>query len=359
MQSNNYLIIMAGGVGTRFWPLSRMKKPKQFLDILGSGKTLLQMTVSRFEGIIPLQNIIVVTGKDYVNLVQEQLPDLPAANILSEPMPKNTAPCVALACYKILTLNPEANIVVSPSDHLILDNRLFQENVSHALSITANNPVLATLGLVPTYPSTGYGYIQPDSDTRLGKLNKVKTFAEKPNIEVAEYFFKSGEFLWNSGIFIGNVETFISAFRLHLEDIAEIFSGLTAFFGTANEEKAITEAYFRCRSISMDYGVMEVAQNVFVLPCQFGWSDLGSWKSVYDTKPHDHAQNVVIGEALLYDTQDCIIRADEGCIVVAKGLKDFIIAQHDGAVLVCPMSSEQEIRQFLYDIKEKTGHKFS
>ncbi len=358
-KEHNYLVVMAGGMGTRFWPLSRAAKPKQFLDILGTGPTLLQTTVERFSPLVSLEKVFIVTGKDYAHIVAEQLPDLPKSNILAEPMPKNTAPCVAWACQKIYKLDPEANIVVTPADHLILDNDLFVENIADSLEVTASQPIIATLGLVPTFPSTGYGYIQPEPDTKLGKLHKVKTFAEKPNIEMAEYFFNSGEFLWNSGIFIGQVETFLSAFRIHLEDVAEIFASLSAYFGSENEEQATVDSYFRSKSISMDYGVMEQAQNVFVLPCRFGWSDLGTWKSVYEVNSKDDNSNVVVGNAELYDTRNSIVHLDNKFVAVIKGLNGYIVAQHDGVILICPKDSEQDVKQFLYDVKERYGTDFS
>jgi mannose-1-phosphate guanylyltransferase len=362
MNKNNYCVIMAGGIGARFWPMSRTTRPKQFIDILGTGETLIQRTFSRFERICPKENIFVVTNEIYENQVRHQLPKLPANNVLLEPVMRNTAPCIAYATYKIKSVNPDANIVVAPSDHLIMDEEVFAANINAALKAASENPWLITLGIKPTRPDTGYGYIQFDDnikDPDNEQLRKVKTFTEKPNHELAEKFLASGDFLWNAGIFIWSVKTITKAFEEYLDDINDLFKEGVEIYNTEKETNFINEIYPGCRKISIDYGIMEKATNVYVLSADFDWSDLGTWGSLYDTRKKDENQNTVVGdEVMLYDTSNCIVNMPKGKLVVLQGLDDYIVVEDDNAMLICRRNDEQEIRKFVTDIKAKKGEKY-
>jgi len=362
MNKNNYCVIMAGGIGARFWPMSRTTRPKQFIDILGIGETLIQRTFRRFERICPKENIYIVTNEIYANQVKHQLPHLPVNNILLEPAMRNTAPCIAYASYKILSVNPEANIVVAPSDHLIMDEDLFADNINTALKFAAENPWLITLGIRPTRPDTGYGYIQFDEtiiDTNSHHLRKVKTFTEKPNHELAEKFIASGDFLWNAGIFIWSLKTIIQAFEEYLDDINDLFKEGIGLYNTDSEKAFINDIYAGCRKISIDYGIMEKATNVYVLSADFDWSDLGTWGSLYDTRQKDENNNAVVGDdVMLYDTNNCLVNMPKGKLVVLQGLDDYIVVEEDNALLICRKNDEQEIRKFVSDIKAKKGEKF-
>lgn len=353
---------MAGGIGARFWPMSRTSRPKQFIDILGTGETLIQRTFKRFEQICPKENIFIVTNEIYENQVKHQLPQLPVNNILLEPAMRNTAPCIAYANYKIAAINPDANIVVAPSDHLILDEELFAENINAALKAASENQWLITLGIKPTRPDTGYGYIQFDDtirDPNNHHLRKVKTFTEKPNHELAEKFLASGDFLWNAGIFIWSLKSIQQAFATYLDDINDLFKEGLGLYNTEKEKSFINEIYTSCRKISIDYGIMEKATNVYVLSADFDWSDLGTWGSLYDTRKKDENQNAVVGdEVMLYDTSNCIINMPKGKLVVLQGMNDYIVVEEDNTLLICRKSDEQEIRNFVNDIKTKKGEKF-
>lgn len=359
---NRYCVIMAGGIGSRFWPISRSAHPKQFLDILNTGKTLLRQTYDRFNIICPPENIFVVTSDAYSELVKQQIPELTPSQILGEPQRRNTAPCIAYACYKIQSINPDANIVVAPSDHLITDEPSFIKSIGYALEFTKKNNALATLGIKPDRPETGYGYIQfkEDGSDEMLHMRQVKTFTEKPNEEMAKFFLKSGDFLWNSGIFIWNVKSILKAFEEHLPEAANLFKDGAALWNTPEEKEFIKKVYSQCNNISIDYGVMEKAKNVFVLSSDFGWSDLGTWTSLYEHLKHDASENAVAGNHVLLDeTKKCIINMPKDKLAVIKGLEDFIVVEADNILLICPKSQEQEIRQLVNDVKIKKGEKFT
>ncbi|MVN76830.1 NTP transferase domain-containing protein [Hymenobacter sp. HMF4947] len=356
---NTYLVVMAGGIGSRFWPFSRTQHPKQFHDVMGVGRSMLQLTVDRFRGVCPPENVFVVTNRDYINLVHEHLPELPLDQILGEPIGRNTAPCIAYASYRIAQRDPQATIVVTPADHAVLREEEFRRLIREAVEVARQHPVLITLGVQPVRPDTGYGYIQymdgaanrlPDSN-----LFKVKTFTEKPNAELARMFVESGDFLWNAGLFIWRAEVIIDAFHKSLSDIAEVFEEGRDQLGTPQEEAFINEAYSRCRNISIDFGVMEKADNVYVLPADIGWSDLGTWDSLHQIGMQDAFGNVVDGDVLLYEARECIIKTPHERLVVVQGLEGYIIAEHDNVLLICQRSEEQRVKEFVADVKAKKG----
>ncbi len=346
---------MAGGIGSRFWPISRTAHPKQFHDVLGVGRSMLQLTVDRFAAVVPPQNVFVVTNRDYIGLVQEHLPQVPVGNILGEPVGRSTAPCIAWACYRIAQLNPTACVVVTPADHVVLREEAFVGTIQQALTAARERDILLTLGIKPSRPDTGYGYIQFLDGVPGEAIRKVKTFTEKPDRALAEVFVRSGEFLWNSGLFIWNLPTILAGLREHLSEVAEIFDEGTAVWGTPDETAFIETAYSRCRNVSIDYGLMEKASNVFVLPADFGWSDLGTWDSLYLLAPKDAAANVVDADALLYDTTGCVVKVPRGRLVVVQGLENFIIAEHENVLLICRRDQEQRVKEFVSDAKAKKG----
>jgi len=340
MHKNHYVAIMAGGIGSRFWPKSRQNYPKQFLDILNTGKTLIQWTYERFASFIPPENIFVVTSQEYMDIVHEQLPRLPAENILGEPSRKNTAPCIAYISFKLFQKDPMASLIIAPSDHLISDNTSFIKVCLEALSFVAKHRAFITLGIKPANPNTGYGYIQHEQQSVTDNVYKVKTFTEKPNLELAKMFVESGDFLWNSGLFVWRADVILHAFHQYLSDIAEVFDEGADQLGTPQEEEFIGEAYSRCRNISIDYGVMEKADNVYVLPADFGWSDVGTWDSLHRIGERDANNNMVNGDVLLYDTTGCVIKTPSERLVVVQGLEDYIIAEYDNVLLICKRSEE-------------------
>ncbi|NIJ56035.1 mannose-1-phosphate guanylyltransferase [Dyadobacter arcticus] len=347
---DTYVIIMAGGVGTRFWPFSRTDFPKQFHDVLGTGRTLLQQTVDRFEGVCPIENIYIVTSQEYKELVKEQLPALVDDQILLEPNRRNTAPCIAYACYKIASKNSNANVVVAPADHIILKEEVFKDTIRVALGATRNEDILITLGIQPTRPDTGYGYIQyvPDKLT----VKKVKSFTEKPHLELALQFLDSGDFVWNAGIFVWNINAFKKALAQFQPDIAEIFEGGEPHYYVETEDAFIQRAYQHCGSISIDNAIMEKAGNVHVVLSSFGWSDLGTWKSLYEVSEKDSNLNVVDGNLLLYNTTNSIIKTPKDKLTVVSGLDGYIVAEYDGVLLICKKEEEQKVKQFVADAKE-------
>ncbi len=362
MNKNNYCIIMAGGVGSRFWPLSRTGHPKQFLDILGTGETMIQQTFRRFAAILPAENIFIVTSDIYYSLVKEQLPLVRDEQLVLEPARRNTAPCLAYAAYKILKLNPEANVVVAPSDHIIMKEDAFADIICSALKASAANPWLITLGITPSFPNTGYGYIQyketnawPEDQ----RLNKVKTFTEKPAYEMAVSFLESGDFLWNSGIFVWSLQSFLDALKRHVPEIDEAFRKGSCLYYTDKEKAFIQNTYTTCKSISVDYAVLEKAENVFVMKSDFGWSDLGTWGSLYEHREKNDNGNAVVGKnAMLYDCKNCIITLPKEKLAVLQGLEDYIVVDADNILLVCRKSDEQEIRQFVNDVMVNKGEQF-
>lgn len=357
--NNNYCVIMAGGVGSRFWPLSRQGRPKQFLDIIGTGKTLIQQTFERFVPYIPVENIFVVTSVRYKNLVKEQLPELKDEQVLLEPLRRNTAPCIAYAIHKIKLKNPQANLIVAPSDHLIIKEEEFMRQVKKGLDFIENNDALLTLGIKPSRPETGYGYIQVKERVEFNQfdnLYKVKTFTEKPDLEMAQIFVDCGEFFWNSGIFIWSLSSINSAFETYLNDISSLFAKGEKLYNTEDEVHFINKTYSECKGISIDYGIMEKAQNVYVLTADFGWSDLGTWGSLYDNKQKDTGGNVINGENILtYDTTNCIINISKEKVAVLQGLDGYIIAESDDTLMVCRKEDEQQIKQFVTDVRIQKG----
>lgn len=350
MNGNNYLVILAGGAGSRFWPISSEELPKQFLDILGCGRTLIQLTLERFNGLIPKENVWVVTAEKYREIVMEQLPEIPSGNILCEPCRRNTAPCICYVSWKIKKLNTKANIVVSPSDHLVVDIQAFQSAIDDSLSFAAETDAVVTLGLKPTRPETGYGYIKADltySSSRKHNIFRVDEFKEKPTLEVAKEYIQSPNYLWNSGIFIWNVNTIINAFRVYEPEVSSIFEGLMPYYGTDKEQNKIDESYPQCKNISVDYAILEKAEEIFVFPASFSWSDLGTWNSLREQSDMDKYGNVCIGDNIkLYDTYNTIVHTCNKKEVIVEGLDGYVVAEKEGKLLVCRLSEEQRIKLF-------------
>lgn len=350
MNENNYLVILAGGAGSRFWPISSEELPKQFLDILGCGRTLIQLTLERFSGLIPKENVWVVTAEKYREIVMEQLPEIPSSNILCEPCRRNTAPCICYVSWKIKKLNTKANIVVSPSDHLVVDIQAFQSAIDDSLSFAAETDAVVTLGLKPTRPETGYGYIKADltySSSRKHNIFRVDEFKEKPTLEIAKEYIQSPNYLWNSGIFIWNVNTIINAFRVYEPEVSSIFEGLMPYYGTDKEQNKIDESYPQCRNISVDYAILEKAEEIFVFPASFSWSDLGTWNSLREQSDMDKYGNVCIGDNIkLYDTYNTIVHTCNKKEVIVEGLDGYVVAEKEGKLLVCRLSEEQRIKLF-------------
>lgn len=350
---------MAGGIGSRFWPMSRETWPKQFLDILGVGRTLIQSTFDRFSKICPADHIYILTNERYRDLVKEQLPQLPDANILGEPMRKNTAPTIAFFSEKIHKIDPEANTVVAPSDHLVLHEDKFLDVVKKGLDFTDKHEALVTLGIKPSRPDTGYGYIQFHEEEEHTGTFKVKTFTEKPTLKLAKTFLKSGDFLWNSGIFIWRVETILTAFAEHLPEVHEVFEEGKGFFNTDQEAAFAQKAFSICSNISIDYGVMEKADNVFVIPADFGWSDLGTWASLYSNLNRDYLGNAVSGnKVIIHDATDCMIHTQQDKLVVLQGLKNFIVVDTDDVLLIFKKEKEQELKQIVSEVKRMKGDRY-
>ncbi len=341
---------MAGGVGSRFWPLSNADRPKQFLDILGCGKTLLQLTVERFEGIIPPENVWVVTSARYGELVRKQLPQVPTQNILHEPCRRNTAPCICYAAWRIKKRDPMATMVVAPSDHTILDLKGFQAAIQECISFAAETDAIITLGIKPTRPETGYGYIKGDlsySSSRHRGIFRVDSFKEKPNLETARQYIQQSGYLWNAGIFVWSVSTIVNAFRVYEPDMSRIFERLLPLYDTEQEQAAIDIDFPKCQEISVDYAILERAEEIFVYPGNFGWSDLGTWGSLHEQLPHDRYNNATVGtDVRLIEAHDNVVHTSSLRQVVVQGLEDCIVAEHDGVLLICKRSEEQRIRLF-------------
>lgn len=359
--NNNYCVIMAGGIGSRFWPMSRNAKPKQFLDILGNGKTLIQQTFERLTKICPPENVFIVTNEDYTKQVLEQLPLIKQEQILSEPARKNTAPCIAYASHKIFNLNPEATLIIAPSDHVILDDTKFINAVTKGFDFARKNDCILTLGIQPSRPDTGYGYIQfiDEKTTEENKIIKVKTFTEKPNLEMAKFFISSGEFLWNSGIFMSNAKTMVAAVKEHLPELSTLFEEGSSIYNTENEHQYIEKIYPLCTNISIDFGVMEKAKNVFVLSTEFGWSDLGTYGSLYEHIKHDKNDNAIVGKnVMVYDSKNCMINMPKNKLVVIQGLEDYIVVESDNVLLICKKEDEQNIRQYVSDVRLNKGEHY-
>ena len=357
MRNNNYCIIMSGGIGNRFWPYSNGKTPKQFLDFFGTGRSLLQSTFDRFSKIVPTENIFIVTNDEYADLTREQLPELTDHQILLEPIRRNTAPCIAYAAYRIQAINPEANIIVTPSDHLILKNENFIDDINKGLEFVDNHDVLLTLGIEPNRAETGYGYIQVcNSDEDVEGVQKVKTFTEKPNKELAEAFIKSGEFVWNSGIFIWSLKSILKAFKTHLPDISTRFNEGAHLFNTNKEKEFIDEHFPFCPNISIDYGILEKADNVYVIISSFGWSDLDSWASLHAASKQDENKNANLHSNGLYlESSNNMIVTTSKKLVVIQGLDNYIVAESDNTLLICKKEDEHRIKHLMTEAKFKYG----
>ncbi len=358
---NRYVIIMAGGVGSRFWPLSRREKPKQFLDITGSGETLIQQTYNRFKKVCSEQNIFVVTNADHAGIVVEQL-GIDPSHVLGEPFRRNTAPCLAYGTFRILNENPDAVIAVTPADHLIVKEDRFCEVIEECYDFAAANDSLVTLGIKPDRPETGYGYIQADQKKTVDgfeNLLKVKTFTEKPDIDLARVFIESGDFYWNSGIFIWGIKTILNAFEKHMPDVYSAFGEGKDLYGTEGEKNFIGKTYASCKSISVDYGIMEKADNVYVMCTDIGWSDLGTWTSLYGHSVSDKKGNIIVrGDVYSYDNKGTIFNISPGKVAVIQGMKDYIVVDSEDVLLIVKKEDEQNIKQYLDDVRKSTGDKF-
>lgn len=346
----NHLVIMAGGVGSRFWPMSTAEHPKQFIDVLGVGRTLFQLTYDRFEGICAPENVWVVTNDRYAAIVHEQLPEIPLGNILREPCRRNTAPCIAYVSWRIKNADPKANIVVAPSDHIVTNPMEFRRVITACLKFTSESDAIVTLGMKPTRPETGYGYIEADmaqASARNKGIYRVMKFREKPELETAIKYIQQSNFFWNAGIFIWSANTIINSFRVYQPSLARVFDRIRDKLGTPEEQKVIDEVYPDCENISVDYAIMEKADEIFVCPASFGWSDLGTWGSLLIQSKKDLYGNAVIGGNVdLYDTKGSIINVHDARKVVVQGLDGYIVAEHDGVLLICKLSEEQRIKQF-------------
>jgi len=354
----NYCVIMAGGIGSRFWPFSRNQRPKQFLDFFGTGKSLLQLTFDRFRQIVPVENILIVTNSIYKELIIEQLPEIKPSQILLEPNRRNTAPCIAYAMNRIKAIEKNANIIVAPSDHLILKENEFLEIIKQGIEFIESNDSLLTLGIKPSRPETGYGYIQIEDINK--NISKVKTFTEKPNIELAKVFYDSGEFVWNSGIFLWNLKTIDAAFSDLLPAVATKFNSGAAYFNTEKEQEFIDTLYPSCPNISIDYGILEKAENVSVLSAEFGWSDLGTWGSLYDISDKDDNKNVTLKcESIFYQSNGNIVALPENKLAIIHDLEGYIVAESDNVLMICKLKDEQNIRQFVNDADIKYQGKFN
>ncbi len=351
MDKNLYVVLMAGGVGTRFWPYSRNAKPKQFLDVLGTGKTLLQSTYERYQQLCPAENIWIVTHVEHTNLVTEQLPEVKIGQIIGEPMRKNTAPCIAYAANRIFLENQKAIMVVSPSDHLILNETEFCSTIKKAAEQAKGQDKLITLGIKPTRPETGYGYIQFLEGK--SNLKKVKTFTEKPALALAKTFLESGDFVWNSGVFVWGVNAILSAFHKYLPELSEAFEEIRPKMRTPDEGKEVARVYAQTKNISIDYGVMEKADNVYLTLGKFSWSDLGSWASLHEASLKDPENNVVNGEVLVYDSKNSVIKGPPGKLIVVQGLDGYLVGVFDNVVIICEKDKEGLFRRFVNDLKAR------
>lgn len=360
MDKNRFLVIMAGGAGTRFWPCSRSNRPKQFLDFFGTGRSLLQQTFDRFAKILPTENIFIASNKQYKDLILEQLPMLKENQLLLEPARRNTAPCIAYAMNKIAALNPNANVVIAPSDHLVLKEQEFVDTIEKGLNFTAKNDVLMTLGIKPSRPETGYGYIQIENNASSDSIFKVKTFTEKPNLELAQIFFESDEFLWNSGMFIWNAKAISNAFEQHEPEIWDKFKAGSSYYNTPKEQEYIDSIYQTSKNLSIDYAIMEKAQNVNVIAADFGWSDLGTWGSLYDlSDSKDENKNATLkGRVKYHNSKGNVISLAENKIAIIEGLDDMIVVDDDNVLLICRKSEEQHIRDYVSETKEKFGEDY-
>ena len=345
---DNHVVIMAGGIGSRFWPMSTPECPKQFIDVMGCGRSLIQLTADRFDGVCPRENMWVVTSEKYIDIVREQLPEIPESNILAEPCARNTAPCIAFACWKIKKKHPRANIVVTPSDALVINTGEFRRVMEKALRFTDDSSAIVTIGIRPTRPETGYGYIAAANQLQTDKeIYTVDAFKEKPDKETAEKYLAEGNYFWNAGIFVWNVRTITSVMRVYAPGIAQIFDRIFPDFYTEKENETIKKLFPTCEAISIDYAVMEKAQEIYVLPASFGWSDLGTWGALRGLLPQDKSGNATVGaDVRLYESKNCIVHTSEEKRVVIQGLDGYIIAEKDNTLLICKLDEEQRIKEF-------------
>ncbi|MST84422.1 mannose-1-phosphate guanylyltransferase [Hallella mizrahii] len=349
-QQNNHLVIMAGGIGSRFWPMSTEERPKQFIDVLGVGRTLIQMTLDRFRGVCPIENVWIVTNERYADLVHEQLPDVPVDHILQEPCRRNTAPCIAYVSWRIKMTDPKAKVVVSPSDHIVTNVDEFRRVITSCLKFAGETDAVVTLGMKPTRPETGYGYIQADltsNSPRNREIYRVDQFKEKPDLETAKHYISEHNFFWNAGIFVWSVETIVNALRVYAPRINNIFERIQNVMGTPQEQETINKVYPDCDNISIDYAVMENAEEIFVFPADFGWSDLGTWGSLLLQSQRDMYGNGLIGKNIhTFECRNCVVHTTQEKKVILQGLDGYIVAEHDDTLLVCKLSEEQRIKQF-------------
>ena len=359
MNKHHYVAIMAGGIGSRFWPMSRTALPKQFLDILGTGQTLIQQTFARYRHLIPQNNIYVVTSEEYVEIVKKQLPDLPAENILAEPSRKNTAPCIAYVAFKLLSKDPKALMIAAPADNLILETDQFVQTAKNALHFVDHINALVTIGVKPTHPNTGYGYIQHETAEAAPGVHKVKTFTEKPNEELAKAFIASGDFLWNAGIFTWKVKNIVAAFEKYAPELYELFAAEKDKFNTPEEKAVVENIYPQCTNISIDFAVMEKADNVYLLPATFGWSDLGTWNSAWENMDKDYFGNAAVGKNIMVvDASNCMVHVPDNKLVLLQGLNDYIIVDTKDVLLICKKNKEQEIKDYVAEVKRNKGDKY-
>jgi mannose-1-phosphate guanylyltransferase len=359
MQESTYVVIMAGGVGSRFWPVSRTDYPKQFLDILGTGETLIQQTFKRFENLVPTDNIYVVTSTDYVDIVEKQLPAMRRENILGEPERKNTAPCIAYASFRIFQRDANAAVIVAPSDHLILDQAEFEAVCTRALEFIETRDALVTIGIKPSYANTGYGYIQFNEKPVHASVHKVKAFTEKPDKQLAAHFVNSGEYLWNSGIFVWKAQSIINAIEKYLGNLHQLFKEKQSWLGTSFERLLVADIYSSCENISIDFGVMEKARNVYIIPASFRWSDLGTWSSAWENMGKDESNNAVAGNGVLViESAKCVVHAADDKLVVLQGLEDYIVVDTTDVLLICQKEKEQEIKNYVGAVKKMKGERY-
>ncbi|HET9429804.1 MAG TPA: mannose-1-phosphate guanylyltransferase [Chitinophagaceae bacterium] len=359
MNKHHYVAIMAGGIGSRFWPMSRSNFPKQFLDILHVGKTLIQETFERYSKLVPVENIYIITAQEYVHIVKKQLPEVKDENIVAEPSRKNTAPCIAYIAFKLIKTDPKAVMIAAPSDNLILQSDEFITTALKALNFVDHINAFVTLGVKPTYPNTGYGYIQHDTIPAAPDIYKVKTFTEKPNRDLAETFMRSGDFLWNAGIFTWKVKNLITAFEKYLPEMYEVFAAEKEKFNTEEEAAAIEQIYPQCTNISIDFGIMEKADNVYVIPASFSWSDLGTWNSAWENMEKDYFGNAVAGKhVMVIDSSDCMVHVPDHKLVLLQGLTDYIIVDTKDVLLICKKDQEQEIKEYVAEVKRNKGEKY-
>lgn len=359
MSRHQYAVILAGGIGSRFWPVSRVPYPKQFIDILGIGKTPIQLTYQRFEKFFQHDRIFIITNENYRDFVLEQIPQCKPEQLLYEPMRKNTGPCIAYASYKLFSMDQQASAVFAPSDHLILSDDQYAQTIAKALKIVQKKDLIVTLGIPPTRPDTAYGYIQILENKEEDGIFKVKTFVEKPPLDIAETFFKSGDFLWNAGIFIANIRTLINAYQHYLPEVNDCFKEGKKFYNTPQEKSFVTQAYSLCPNVSIDHGIMEKAKNVCVIPSNFGWSDLGTWASLYAVYNKDYLGNAVSGKnVMVYESSNCMVTVPHDKLVVLQGLDDYIVADTKDVLLICKKDMEQKIKDITADVKRTKGEKF-